>query len=182
MSISEFNFFWVQNFSALVMFALSDFQPPAPLVTYSYRDLKRIDILAFCTYLRQSLSVTSPSDDPDEIVWQLNKDMRSTLDRLAPLRTRTRRWSKIENHWLSTAAIEATDRHAYRCACRAANKLMNEARLSYIRSQVDEAAASSPRLLWRTVGRVPTEIGSKEWTRPLLLKVSVHSSRIRLSV
>ena len=43
-------------------------RPPAPSVIYTYCDLKSIDVPAFCAYLRQSPSVTSPSEDPDEIV------------------------------------------------------------------------------------------------------------------
>jgi len=106
--------------------------------------------------------------------------MRSALDRFAPLQTRTRRCGKTENRWLSTTAREAkrrrrrlerryaksrssTDRRAYRGACRAANRVIREALSSYIRRQVDEAAASSPRLLWQTVGRLLHPSSNDNW-------------------
>ena len=115
-----------------------------------------------------------------KIVRELDEDMRSALDRFTPLRTRTRRCGKTENRWLPTTAREAkrrrrrlewryaksrssTDRWAYRGACRAANRVIREARSSYIRRQVDEAAASSPRLLWQTVGRLLHPSSNINW-------------------
>ena len=114
-----------------------------------------------------------------KIVRELDEDMRSALDRFAPLRTRTKRCGKTENRRLSTTAREAkrgtrrlerryaksrsTDRRAYRGACRAANRVISEARSSYIRRQVDEAAASSPRLLGQTVGRLLHPSSNDNW-------------------
>ena len=61
-------------------------RPPSPKVTYSYPDLKRLDIVAFRRFLRCSKSVKLPSDDPDEIARQLDNDLTLVLDRFAPLR------------------------------------------------------------------------------------------------
>jgi len=61
----------------LLKAVLSCTRPPAPSVTYTYRDLKCIDVPAFSMYLQQSLSVTSLSEDPDEIVRQLDDETRS---------------------------------------------------------------------------------------------------------
>lgn len=164
----------------LLKAVLSCSRPPAASATYSYRDLKHIDILSFRAHLRQSTSLRSPPEDPDEIVRQLHVDLRSVLDRFAPLRTRTKRQGKVENRWLSDAAVQAkrirrklerrysksrssTDRRAYRRACRTANTVISEARSSFIRSEVEEAAASSPRLLWRTVSRLLHPGSNSNW-------------------
>jgi hypothetical protein len=82
-------------------------RPPAAVVTYSYRDIRRLDVSAFRNLFSASSSVVSPSDDPNLIAQQLDDDLTAVLDRLAPLRTRTRRCGKPETRWMSDAVVNA---------------------------------------------------------------------------
>ena len=75
--------------------------PPASRVTYTYRDFKRLDIMAFRNFLRQSVLMTLPSLDPDKAARQLITNITVALDPLAPLRSRSKRQSVCGNQWLS---------------------------------------------------------------------------------
>jgi len=154
-------------------------RPPVPTVTYSYRDIKRLDVDTFRKLLRSSSSVVDPSDDPDTIVRQLDADLGAVLDRLAPMRTRTRRCGKPETRWLSEEVVQAkrnrrrmerqyirsrslSDRKAYRAICRSTHKLITESRSAFVRGEI-ENAAGSPRLLWRTVNRLLHPAADRNW-------------------
>ena len=154
-------------------------RPTSPVVTYSYRDIRRLDISAFRHAFRSSISVVSPSDDPDIIARQLDEDLVAVLDRLAPLRNRTRRCGKPENRWMSDAVVTAkknrrrlerrcsrsrssANRRAYRAACRSTHKLIMESRSNFIRDEVNNVAGS-PKLLWRSVNRLLHPAAGGNW-------------------
>ena len=88
---------------------------------------------------------------------------------MAPLRTRVRRPPKEITRWLSDEAVEAkrerrrlekrwsssksdSDRIAYRLACRRANKLINESRKDYFRSQL--SSSENCRERWQITKRL----------------------------
>ena len=100
---------------------------------------------------------------------QFEEVVVETLDAMAPLRTRVRRPSKKITRWLSDEAVEAkrerrrlekrwsssksdSDRIAYRRACRRANKLINESRKDYFRSQL--ASSEDCRERWQITKRL----------------------------
>ena len=66
----------------LVKVSLHCARPIAPRVTYIYRDFRRMDVCAFISYIRQTISFTSASSDVDESVHQLEQDITRGLDRL----------------------------------------------------------------------------------------------------
>src|SRR5208282_924873 len=134
-------------------------------VTYSFRDVTRLDMPEFRRQLIETASFGSPSDDPDQFTDQLAHDMRQLLDKLAPVRHRTRRVGTNDCRWLSSAAKSAkrerrqlerrfkktrssTDRLAFRAACRKTTKLIVESRAEFIRATVTSAAETGPRRLW----------------------------------
>jgi len=60
---------------------------PPPVVEYTYRDLKRLNITTFRARVLGSKLWTSLPDDPDIAADQLAADLQSALDRCAPLCT-----------------------------------------------------------------------------------------------
>ena len=133
-------------------------------VKFTYRLIKNIDPADFESRLRQSSLYQSPAGDAESFAEQIERVVTSTLDEVAPIRTRLRRPPKAVTKWLSDDAIEAkrhrrrlerrwnetrsdTDRIAYRRACRHANKLINSSRKEYFRSQLSSAVDSRDR--WR---------------------------------
>jgi len=123
--------------------------------------------LAIRNFLLTLPSWTSPSLDPDAGARQLDSDLKNTLDKFAPLRTRSRRVGQLKCPWLTPECVAAkrnrrrlerrfarskseADRIAYRCACRQTNSLFNKARSSNVRNQLDEARGDH-RKLWQSV-------------------------------
>ncbi|HSN23842.1 MAG TPA: reverse transcriptase family protein, partial [Methylomicrobium sp.] len=163
----------------LLTAALDCTRPPAAAVTYCYRDIRHLDVSTFRNLFRASSSVVSPSDDPNVIAQQLDDDLTAVLDRLAPLRTRTRRCAKPATRWISDAVVNAkkarrrlerkysrtrcaSDRKAYRAACRSTHKLITESRSNFIRDEVN-SVAGSPKLLWRSVNRLLHPAAAGNW-------------------
>ena len=155
----------------------------APTSTYTFRDLRRLDMAAFRDFIRCSASYVSPPADPDELAGLLNSDLKAALDRFAPLHTRTRRTSKPETRWLTKEAREAkqkrrrlerrysktksdVDRRAYRAACRSAHRLITQSLSDHVCDEVKNSAAS-PRLLWKTVNRLLHPCAGGSWHQDL---------------
>ena len=114
--------------------------------------------------------MTSPSLDPDEVARQLNTDVTVALDRLASLRTISKRKSARGSQWLSPEARSArierrrlerrnsntrsrADWPSHRQACRLTSKLLRECRGSLARDKVSKLS-DNPRLLWSIVQRL----------------------------
>ena len=125
-------------------------------VSFSYRPIKNINAAEFESRLRRSTLYSSPSADAESFAKQIEDVVTTTLDEVAPLRTRSRRPPKAVTRWLSDEAVEAkrhrrklerqwksskseADRYAYRRACRRANKLINASRRDYFRYQLSSA-------------------------------------------
>ena len=72
-------------------------RPPAALVTFSYRDIKNINLFEFRTQLARSKLIVSPSSDPDECMSQFEADVKAALDQCAPLRIFTKRGGNVLN-------------------------------------------------------------------------------------
>ena len=131
------------------------------VVVYTSRNLKSVDPVVFENLVRQSQLFEHPAATVDEYADQLRMVVTSILDRMAPERTRARRLVKPESRWLSSEAVAAKrhrrrlerawllsrsedDRIEYRRACRSANKLINESRANFFRSQLSDCR-NNPR-------------------------------------
>ena len=112
---------------------------------------------------------TSPASTVDSFTEQLVSVVTRELDRVAPLQTRSRRRPKASSKWLSPDAIRSkrhrrklerrwrrteldADRTAYRKACRVANKVINESRLSYHSRLIASCADSKQR--WSAIKNI----------------------------
>ena len=138
-------------------------------VPVTYRRIKDIDPVEFESRLRRSSLFSSPALTAESYASQFEEVVVETLDAMAPLRTRVRRPPKKITRWLSDEAVEAkrerrrlekrwsssksdSDRIAYRRACRRANKLFNESRKDYFRSQL--ASSEDCRERWQITKRL----------------------------
>jgi len=140
---------------------------PKPVVTYSSRKIRSIDVTSFEDDLRKSVLFTQLADTLDAYVDQFNAVVEQLLDKVAPVRSRRRRPQKPISKWLSSEAIDAkrsrrrlerrwrstgaeADPSEYRQACRKANQLINASRTTYYRQCINEAG-SNYRLRWKIV-------------------------------
>ena len=138
-------------------------------VPVTYRRIKDIDPVEFEARLRRSSLFSSPALTAESYASQFEEVVVETLDAMAPLRTRVRRPPKEITRWLSDEAVEAkrerrrlekrwsssksdSDRIAYRRACRRANKLINESRKEYFRSQL--SSSENCRERWQITKRL----------------------------
>jgi len=113
-----------------------------PVVAYSSRNIRSIDVTSFEDDLRKSVLFTQPADTLDAYVDQFNAVVEQLLDTVARVRSRRRRPQKPISKWLSSEAIAAkrsrrrlerrwrttgaeAHRSEYRQACRKANQLIN---------------------------------------------------------
>ena len=151
----------------LIKFKLDVMKPVAQSITFTSRDLSKLDMNQVNKLLSSSPISVSPPDDVDDYVAQLDSDVLTILDKLAPLQTRTKRapsrrkaaWytpaahvaktlsRKLERHYKSTGKEE--DYVKWRKAARASVKEMNTARSQYYSDTVREAV--SPQHMWKTV-------------------------------
>jgi len=154
-----------------------------PLITYSFRNFRKLNVDEFKKFIRNSVSYTTPADDADKQAALLNADLRKAIDQFAPLCTRTRRESKPETRWLSPEAREAkrvrrrlerrytvtksdSDRRAYRAACRSAHSLITQSLSNHVCSEVLNVA-DNPRLLWRMVNHLLHPCAGGNWYQDL---------------
>jgi len=138
-------------------------------VCHVFRNIKAVDPLTFSDLLIDSDLFVAPAKNADDFAEQLKRIVACALDKIAPIQTCYRRPSKPITRWLSTEAIQAKrerrrlerkwkssgleeDRQRYRRHCRATNKLINDSRSSYFRSQLE--SAENPRDRWRICQRL----------------------------
>ena len=77
----------------LVRGELSVVRPPSTTTSTNVRDLKNLDVSAFEALLRASPAFTTSPTCPNDFANQINHDVTTAFDRLASLRTITRRKS-----------------------------------------------------------------------------------------
>jgi hypothetical protein len=138
-----------------------------PIVKASFRNWKKLDLDKFRERLLSSSASVQPAATTEEFTSQLETDVTSILDELAPVCTSTKRRGKLESRWLSEEAVAAkqarrrlerkwkstgseTIRLAYRAACRVANRLITESRRAFYARRVTDSSRD-PRTLWRCV-------------------------------
>lgn len=129
--------------------------------TYQYRDLRRVDIEAFNTDVRQSSLYTFDSAmSVDDYVDLYDSEMQRLLDTHAPLTSRTRRIGRHDCRWLSEEARDAkrrcrrlerrfrrtrstVDRSAFRAARKTAREAITQSRSDAIKQRFSDVAGDS---------------------------------------
>ena len=151
----------------LVLAKLNTVRPKPPQRTYQYRDIKNINLDIFKQTIESSTLFSDPAPTVDGFVNQMESNITSILDELAPLKTGHRSGPRHSKNWLSPMAIEAkkrrrrlerrwkssneeTDRLAYRASCRSANALITESRIAANLERINEAS-KNPRSLWSSI-------------------------------
>ena len=138
-----------------------------PIATASFRSWKRLDVKSFKEQIISSSIFQKPANTANSFADQLETDICKILDKLLPVHKITKRTGKSSNHWLSEEAVVAKQRRrqlerrwkrtnyeavriAYRTACKAANRLINESRRVFYAQRVTESS-HDPKKLWQTV-------------------------------
>ena len=151
----------------LVLAKLNTVRPKPPKRTYQYRDIKNINLDIFKQKIESSSLISDPAPTVDGFVNQMESNITSILDELAPLKTGHRSGLRHSKNWLSPAAVEAkkrrrrlerrwkssnkeADRIAYRASCRSANALITESRIAANFERINEAS-KDPRSLWSSI-------------------------------
>ena len=145
--------------------------PPRLTRTYSFRNLKSIDMARFQEDLANSRLFTAPAETASEFAEQIDTVATEILDaHYCPTQTRTKlaaSSSHQDNRWLSPDAISAKrerrrlerlwksrgrehDRAEYRRACRHANKAILASRRQHYTEKI-QAAGSNPRGRWSAI-------------------------------
>ena len=123
----------------LVMCSMDTTLSSPPVSSISYRDIKKIDLALFRSKLLSSSVFTTPASTTDEYVEQLEMNVLTVLDELAPMRTKKKRKVGKSNSWLSEDASRAkkqrcmlertwmrtrkdSDQILYRRSCHHANR------------------------------------------------------------
>jgi len=129
-------------------------QNKSPPVSYSFRNIRNLDIVAFEKHLQSSQIFANPADTYLE---QMESTVTAILDNLAPLRSRA--VGRKGARWLDPEAVEAKqlrrrlerrwkkygeecNRAAYRATCRQANELINSSRNRHRYPRIVEAKDS----------------------------------------
>ena len=151
----------------LVVCDLSVRRFKAPAVSYSFRNIREVDVAEFHKRLRTHELFIDPADTPDEYLGQLEHAVKTVLDELAPVCHGKRAGGRKGARWLEPQAVEAKklrrrlerrwkkygsefDRIAYRATCRRANLLINQSRNRHRYQHVVDAG-NNPRSVWSAV-------------------------------
>ena len=165
-------------------------RPRPPPLEFTYRDLKRLNLADFEASIRRSELFTSPACTADLFAEQLRSVVTAVLDKFVPLKTVKKRAQKSSSKWLSTEAVSAKrdrrrleriwhksrsepDRCAYRVACRRANRLINQSRSDFIRSEIDSCVDLKQR--WSTIKNCSIPRTQKNCLTTLTLHCVINS-------
>ena len=136
------------------------------MVTYTYRQIRRIDTEAFCRDILCSKLYDSTTTDADEYAELFDSEAQRILDSHAPLLTRRRRRGQHDIRHLSDDARQAkqerrrlerryrrtgseSDRRAYQHASRVARNSIQRSRADNIKEKLD-AVSGDVKSTWRT--------------------------------
>ena len=137
----------------------------SPQRTYHYRNIKGINLELFEQSILSSSLFSSPDPTVDGFANQMETELTSIWDEVAPLKTGHRTGPRKAKNWLSPEAVDAKkqrrrlerrwkasnaepDRLAYRAACSSANKQTSFAAANLER--INEAS-KNPKRLWTTI-------------------------------
>ena len=91
----------------LIMISVNFHQSRVGATSFKGRNLKKLDYNLLLNELSECLFVRNPSSDIDTFVDQMENDVTSVLDRLAPVHTTRKRIGKNSASELSSEAVEA---------------------------------------------------------------------------
>jgi len=142
--------------------------PPTPAVpvSYSFRQLRRMDMAAFRRDVLNSRLFESETTDANEYAEFFDSEGQRVLDAHAPLQCHRRQKCQHDTRQLSDEARQAkqlrrrlerryrrtrleSDRRAYRSACAAARDSIERSRADHIRERL-AAVSGDVRSTWRT--------------------------------
>ena len=160
----------------------------SPQRTYQYRDIKNIDLDLFKQNILSSSLFSDPNPTVDGYADQMETEITSLLNTVAPLKTGHRSGPRKAKNWLSPDATEAkkrrrrlerrwkasnaeSDRFIYRAACSSTNKLIKKSRAASNIESINEAS-KNPKRLWSTIKSLlhsspPSEQVSPSISQPL---------------
>ena len=136
------------------------------VVSYSYRDVKNINLDTFRADLAESKLFQCSDDlDADTYAELMSHELRLLMDQHAPIRRKVKRCGKNDCRWLSPEARKAkqrrrrlerryrrtgksSDRQAYKAAAVAAHDSIMKSRADSFRERLAEAG-SDQRAIWR---------------------------------
>ena len=143
-------------------------RPRRQVLSYCFRNLKKIDMERFKNDIRCSDLFLAPACTAEEFADQLDATVTKILDIHCPLQSRCKLVSnRRENRWLSTDAVAAKRRRrrlerkwrsshdhddyvAYRRECRVANKAIVQSRHDFYSRRIRDAG-SDPRKRWSVI-------------------------------
>jgi hypothetical protein len=155
----------------LICFPINIARPIAKVETFSFRNLKCLDINTFQNIIKNSPIWRTPPTTVDDFYQQFEHDVVAALDQLAPLKHGSKR---ISNHptgrWMSTeaASMKCSARRLerawkknkteesyiqFRKAGRAASKAVKAARINFYQSELSNLSNNS-RARWRLIKEV----------------------------
>ena len=170
---------------SLISLKLAGCIPPAITSTFFTRNFKHLDRTLFAESISRCSFIVSPSNDTDSFCQQMNTDIVSVLDKLAPLVKMTKRVSSHPRCSLSQEAIDAkrhrrtcernyrksrtdVNRLAFREASHTARALIKTSYLSYTTNLIDGVRHDSKKLwkqchelLHNTINRSPNNCSIK---------------------
>lgn len=156
----------------LVTFCSDTIRQSANAKSFTFRDIKTLDIQAFRATIRRSVIFLSPPLTVDDYAAQLRSDVVTALDNLAPIKRRTRRVGRPTARWMSDGARarkrearrlerihrktgKRDDYAAYRRAGRLASNSIRAARAAFYRDEFSTATKSTDlNGRWRLVKEV----------------------------
>ena len=157
----------------IVSFSVNVTKSRVKVQSFTYRDIKAIDLNLFANLMRKSSIFVAPPSTVDEFANRLEADVVAALDRVAPLKKRTKRVGvKSTARWITREVrnkkgvtrrrerrFKATrsneDYVAYRRAGRAASKSVKAARTTfYMDSLTSDKSSADPRARWGLIKEV----------------------------
>ena len=156
----------------------------SPQRTYHYRNIKSIDLELFERNILSSSLFTSPDPTVDSYANQMETELTSILDKVAPLKTGHRTGHRKAENWLSPEAVDAKkrrrrlerrwkasnaepDRLAYRAACSSANKLIKKSFAGSNLGRINEAS-KNPKRFWTSIKSILHSSPASEQLSPIV--------------
>jgi exonuclease III len=167
----------------------------AAVVSYTYRDIKHMNMEAFRRSMFESQLFNSESarHSVDDYAKLFDDEVACALDLHASLLRKTKRVGRHDNRWLSSEAraakrlsrrlerrfrhtLSVADKDLFTAARKTAFDLVQQSRADFLRHQV-ESAADHPRQLWKTTrSLLHSDDNRSDWNDSECMKMSTDFS------
>lgn len=156
----------------IINFELKSIKARAKTETFNFRNFKKLDTAVFSRLLSECKIYLDFPLDPDGYVAQLYSDITTVLDKVAPLKTITKRCpltNRPKPQWFNNEILQAK-RHArslerkykhtktesnfvaWKKARREATKLIQNSRSNYLKNAISDAAGSNNS--WKAINNL----------------------------